>query len=208
MIWLLPLSVVSITIGLTGLHRSLRDAREEAVIVALRAVQAPGPVALVNFDWSAFVPYYAGRRAMVLPGAPGDPVVRAALEKNRAAGYAAVVWIGDRSDAGARQIAEILLPRSGEQTIEVAPGIWMRARQVADNGVVPSEAMARMAALRVELDRAPRSGPLVLWRFRPAALIGPGTLFRCGLRRGDDLFYFDPHEGWLWRFSGFFQRRS
>jgi hypothetical protein len=136
---------------------------------------------------------------------PESPELQRGLDLNRPVGYRAVVWQGERDDRLAQRLRSELLAAPGPAQ-EIWPGIWLalaNAGTAAGRGEsIPGDpAMAALNSVRALVPEM-RPGLVQSWEFRPGDLFTPGrSVFRCALRRGPDLLYFDSAERLLWRFS-------
>jgi hypothetical protein len=63
-VWALPVSCLMTSLAYIQYHRSMRYAVEDRVISALSSLPRNGSVAFSGFDWSAYIPYHAGQRAL------------------------------------------------------------------------------------------------------------------------------------------------
>lgn len=207
--WGLPTSCLVTALAFVQLQRNQRYVVEDRVIAVLSHLPPQAAVAFAGFDWSAYIPYHAGVRALFVGVGQLTPAVVASLEKNRDVGYAAVVWQGGESDPVPAALREALLEQP-VTTRQISAGVWIGATARYATVFESSQQDDPGLRKRGEVDallgvHAAARGAVVHWTFRPENFLSRDrSVFQCGLRRGRDLFYFDSRERLLWRFSGYF----
>lgn len=130
------------------------------------------------------------------------------MRQNRDVGYAAVVWRGEQTDGVVDLLQKVLL-HLPIVTQRIAPGVWMtvEAEHAALFTALPDNDLTlyKLAELRTLISSDQTRRNLAYFSFIPSNLWRRGgRVLQCGIRRGDDLIYFDTSEGILWRFPRYF----
>jgi len=210
LLYALPVSAVVTSFSFIHLQRSIRNGVDEHIITTLAKLAPNQCVVFCGFDWSAYTPYYAHQRALFVPLELSQDLIATVLEKNRGVDMGAVVWMGDETQRSSEIFRSQLL-QSPSPPREIWPHVWI-SLPAAERAALGTDFKAdnttkRLIEIQAEIPpREKRADGIVyhsvqianLWR-RSASIL------RCGVKRGNELFFFDSSEGILWRFSGYFE---
>lgn len=196
--------------GYLALKRSYEDVEAQALVDALNELPGSGPVVILGFDWTPWIPFLGHRRALMLDQTSfSDAEITALAAANDTVRYEAVAYLEPQFSAAALQLGDALkIPHGEVIRFGLSGVIDTDAAAPMGDEVASGRAQKRLAELGARVGPQASLSDGIVYLHLPFASDGTGHGFEIVVKRGFDAFYLRLPDMSLVRVRGYFRPSS